>query len=49
MYKFFYFKIEIKTKIDSYMPCAANGPPYQVCGRTRVIGGGRIQQHFKLA
>ena len=23
MYKFFYFKIEIKTKVDSYMPCKA--------------------------
>ena len=23
IYKFFYFKIEIKTKVDSYMPCKA--------------------------
>ena len=23
MYKFFYFKIEIKTKVDLYMPCEA--------------------------
>jgi hypothetical protein len=23
MYKFFYFKIEIRTKADSYMPCKA--------------------------
>jgi len=23
MYKFFYFKIEIKTKVDSYMSCEA--------------------------
>jgi len=23
MYKFFYFKIEIKTKVASYMPCKA--------------------------
>jgi len=23
MYKYIYFKIEIKTKVDSYMPCEA--------------------------
>jgi hypothetical protein len=23
MYKFFYFKIAIKAKVDSYMPCEA--------------------------
>jgi hypothetical protein len=23
MHKFFYFKIEIKTKVDLYMPCKA--------------------------
>jgi len=23
MYKYFYFKTEIKTKVDSYMPCEA--------------------------
>ena len=31
MYKYFYFKIEIKTKVDSYMPCEAmaHSPKYQ--------------------
>jgi len=27
----------------------SNGPPHQVCGRTRVTGGCKIQQHLKLA
>ena len=30
MYKFFCFKIEIKTKADLYMPCESNDPLHQV-------------------
>jgi hypothetical protein len=33
MYKYFYFKIEIKTKVDSYMPCEAmaHSPKFFIC------------------
>jgi hypothetical protein len=47
MYKFFYFKIEIKTKIDSYMPCAAMAHP------TKYVEEQELQEvaefNFKLA
>jgi hypothetical protein len=37
--QFFYFKIEIKTKVDSYMPCEAmaHSTKYLISGRG-VVG-----------
>jgi hypothetical protein len=32
IYKHFYFKTEIKTKVDSYMPCKAMTPPSMITG-----------------
>src|ERR1700735_5431213 len=38
MYKFFYFKIEIKTKVDLYMPCKAMAhSPSSITGHSSCL------------
>jgi hypothetical protein len=41
MYKFFYFKIETKTKADLYMPCKAMA--HSTCSRSSYDDDGRMQ------
>src|ERR1700676_1499269 len=49
MYKYFYFKTEIKTKVDSYMPCEAMAhSPKSGSGEALLYGSATTSQFPRL-